>query len=236
MERLLSLREVLEGRRSSWSYLLKFSIAVNGGLFALSDCNLVANIGCSAEEATNTGSEYYREGTLPTGEILFPLEHPEYIKARPLTAEEYVASAVPKSFQKEFDDMETDILSAQLAVRNFLASGEFFGEEKIAEKFRELERKNIFELIDSALSYKKYTKAQKYLFLALRKSALVGDKNFCARCSKKECLSFCPTKSTVLIKRKNGEDGVEINPKTCKYCWNCVKICPTINPKRIIKQ
>ena len=221
---LAQVQGVIDGKRNSWSYMLKFSVAVNDGLFVLSDCNLVSNIGCAAQGSAHTKNEYYREGTIPTGEILFPLQHPEKIAPRALTAEEYVRSAVPKSFQKEFEDIETDILSKQIAVKNFLASNGLLRDEKTFEKYNGFEKNNLLELIDFARTYEEFYKAQKYTFLALTKLA-PGDVDFCVSCTKRECLLACPTKSISLSDR----NAVKINPETCEYCWNCVKHCPFVN-------
>ncbi|MCL2844078.1 MAG: 4Fe-4S dicluster domain-containing protein [Chitinivibrionia bacterium] len=228
---ILTLVEgILSGKVNSWSYLLKFSVQLNDGLFVLPDCNLVTNIGC-ASGFTHTSSEYYLEGTLPTGEILFPLQHPQSLASRVLTAEEYVRSAIPKCFEEKYEDLEVATLNKQIAVYNFLGPNGFLGDPKIVEKYEDLEKNNLFELIDWACRYKEYYKAQKYLYLALTKSAFVGKKNFCAKCTTKGCLAVCPTKSISLIKAQDGQNAVVIDSKTCIYCFNCVKKCWIVNPE-----
>ncbi|MCL2844079.1 MAG: 4Fe-4S dicluster domain-containing protein [Chitinivibrionia bacterium] len=228
---LAQVKAILNGKINSWSYLLKFSVAVNNGFFILPDCNLVSNIGCAAQGAAHTGTEYYLEGTLPIGEMLFPLRHPENLSSRPLTAREYVRTAKPKDFQEEFEDLEIYALNDFFAVQNFLKQNALFNEPKIAEKFKDFEKDRLCLLIKQACCFNDYHKAQKYLYLALTKLALVDEKNFCSKCQSRDCLSVCPTKSISLVRLINREKAVKIDPKTCANCWNCVKHCPFVRER-----
>jgi NAD-dependent dihydropyrimidine dehydrogenase PreA subunit len=230
---VVQLEHILAGKMNTWNYQLYFSIAINDGLYIIPECNLLTNIGCSADGFTNTGSEYYLEGTLPMGEFLFPIIHPSQVSARPLTAREYASIGIPRQqiFMKELIDVEEKIISDFLNIGNFLRQIGLYNNPQIKEIYNNKEMSNLYELIANAVYFKGYYKAQKYLWLSLSKSMLKGEKNFCQNCQKRECLSFCPTKSISLQTQEN-EFFVKIDKSTCKFCWKCMKNCPVVNPEK----
>ncbi|MCL1947028.1 MAG: hypothetical protein FWF51_07775 [Chitinivibrionia bacterium] len=230
---IVQLEHILAGKMHTWNYQIYFSIAINDGLYIIPECNLVTNIGCNADGFTNTGSEYYLEGTFPTGEFLFPIIHPQEVSSKPLTAREYASIGIPRqrNFMKEFRDVEDKVLNDFLIIGNFLKRIGIYDDPQINNIITSKEADVLFDIITNAVYFKGYYKAQKYLWLSLSKSMLKGEKNFCQNCQKRECLSFCPTKSISLQTQEN-EFFVKIDKSTCKFCWKCMKNCPIVNPEK----
>jgi len=220
---------ILSGKMETWNFQLYFSIAANNGLYLIPECNLVTNIGCGTQGFTHTGSEYYLEGIIPTGEFLFPIEHPMQVSARRLTGEEYINTV--KSM-RDFQDFEKTSLLNFLSMSNFLKRFNFISESQLSEICQSAEADNLVKIILNAISFKKHYKAQKYFYLALSKGLLKGDKNPCSNCNNRKCLSVCPSKSISSHQEENGEIAVKIDRKTCQYCWNCMKSCPFVASRR----
>jgi ferredoxin len=222
---------IFAGENNCWDLKFKFTSLINGGLFIIPDCNLVTNIGAGVSDAAHTAFEYSVGTTLITGEVRFPLEHKQQVSPKPLTPKEYLRAAyMPISAEKEFWDMEAEYTDSILNSHNFLATSGLANEQKF-ELYRNFLRKTLFELITVCTLFKEFSKAQKYLYLALAKSLFYGEKNHCSKCQKHECLSVCPSNSISSYQTDNGEIAVKIDRKTCEYCFNCMKVCNVVKQR-----
>ena len=220
---------VLAGQNNAGDMVFKLSMLMNDKLIIIPDCNLITNIGCEVAGSAHIAFEFAVGTYLVPGEMTFPLKHPP-VCARPLTPREYLrASYMPISVEKEFWDMEAEYSDKMLNTRNFLASSGLPMEQR-AELFRAFMSKTVPELITVCLLFKEYAKAQKYFYLALTKSLLKGESNFCAKCVNRSCLSVCPTKSITLRNAADGEAIININKQNCEFCRNCMKACRIVNP------
>jgi len=225
------LELVKAGKHNCWDLKFKFSTLINDGLVVLPDCNLVTNIGCAVEGAAHSGFEYAVGTTLPCGEICFPLEHPKDILPRPLTAREFRrASFFPVLDGMDFWEMEMNITEEFRIINEFLNKTDAISIETKNEMYRPVIINGIYRLLLTCLLFKEYAKAQKYLYLAISKGILEGEKNFCAECAGRKCLSACAAKSIFPYQTKEKKFTVAINRQTCQYCWKCMRACPIVNP------
>jgi len=163
---------ILDGKNNTWDIQLRFSTLINDGLFVVPDCNLVSNIGCSDSSSAHKTFKYTVGANLSMGEICFPLKHQQLIEAQPLSAKEYVrASFVPNISFREFWEIEATIIDRILTVHNFLVRSKLSNEQKI-EMYKEFLGESLSELIDNALFYEEFAKAQKYIDLGLADGVL----------------------------------------------------------------
>ena len=224
---LVQIETILSGEHKTWDIPWWFSIINNGGLCILPECNLITNIGTGVPEAFSTDFEYDLGGNIPAGEFLFPVEHPQQILPRPITDEEFAEDFI--RYTESFSKKEKLYAGNILAINNLLAKLDFMPLEEKHRIMRIAESDNLYELLQFALKFGNYQKAQKYLYLALTKSLFAGsERDACDKCRK--CLSVCPSKSFNLFKEKE-HTAVGINKKTCEFCWKCMKNCPFVNPK-----
>ncbi|MCL2844076.1 MAG: hypothetical protein FWE23_01285 [Chitinivibrionia bacterium] len=222
---------ILSGRNNTWDLQLKFSALINNGLFVVPDCNLATNIGCGVADTAHNGFEYNVGAMLVAGEMNFPLEHPKTVAARPLTAREFRrASFFPILDGMDFWEMEMNITEEIRIINDFLDKTTCVSLEQKNEMYKPVVVNGIYRLLLTCLLFKEYAKAQKYFYLALSKGVLEGEKNFCAKCVGRKCLSACPAKSIFPYQTKESGFTVAINRKTCQYCWKCMKACPIVNP------
>ena len=223
------LEYILEGKNNTWDIQLRFSALINDGLFVVPDCNLVGNIGCSSSDSAHKTFKYSVAANLGGGEILFPLEHPKEIAARPLSAKEYIrASFVPNFSAKEFWQTEATVTDRILTVHNFLVRSNLEKEQK-SLMYLSFLGDSLFELINNAVACAEFSKAQKYFHSALSDGALKAQNSPCSKCEKKKCLLVCPTKSISLKRSKDGEESVAIDEKNCDACFACMRNCPAVN-------
>jgi len=227
------MKLISAGKNITWDLQLKFSILINDGLIIVPDCNLVTNLGYGISGTAHGTFEYRIAATLPAGEILFPIEHKSQVLPQALTAREFRrASFFPVLDGMDFWEMEFAITEKIYIINDFLDKTKVaISQEQKNEMYRPVVIDGISQLIYISLLFKEYPKAQKYLYLALLKSILQGEKNFCAKCRRRDCLLACATKSIFPYKTQNGESVIGINGKTCEVCWNCMKSCPVVNPK-----
>ena len=71
-------QSMYEKKRDTWDYQWTFCGMIRSGLTAISDVNLVANVGYDTE-GTHTGDRSSPYGRLAVGSVSFPLKHPPYV-------------------------------------------------------------------------------------------------------------------------------------------------------------
>jgi len=223
---LNQMHGILHGTNNTWDIQLRFSVLVNDGLIIIPNCNLVTNIGCcGAGESVHGTSEYSPAAAIATGEFFFPIAHPQEISARSLTVKEYLQAVMPPVYEeREFWEKEVISTERIIAIKRALDQSEI----DEAQKNKVLKTaffQSVYDLIMDSIKSGYCGKAQKHLHLALSKGGFSGEKNTCAKCLYRDCLSVCSTKSIAESKAEDGEFTPNIDRNICVYCWKCMRAC-----------
>ena len=222
---------VLAGKNNAADMMLKLSMLMNDKLFIIPDCNLITNIGFAVDGSGHDTFEYVVGGNLVPGEFQFPIQHPAQILSNPLSPNEFIrALYMPIPSEKEFWDLELANMNEIFSVYSFLGKSGLSNEEG-NKLFTPFISSKLSELISISVRHKKFYEAQKYLYLAHARSLLYGERNFCSKCEKRQCLSACPTKSISTVKISSGEVIMKINRGTCEHCFSCMKTCHVVGQR-----
>lgn len=57
-------------------------------------------------------------------------------------------------------------------------------------------------------------------------------KEECCGCT--ACFAICPKKAISMIEDEEGFDYPKIDSERCIRCYQCIKICPVVNPQSLV--